>query len=824
MARTGKETGEAKIARILREARDVPPTARVNELLAELKIHIKGSIAERRQRLAEACVVLRNTNDVDAPSKSLTSDEHRLRRGNNAAPETSTRAATNTKPPHTKPAEATPHTRGGSSAREHDAPAEASAANGASTRASAPAPAANPRPAAAQAPVTTPDADPEVIPATPPPAADEDVNPARPAPTAETADAAAPTRTTAEGAAATATSQTAAAATSEGAPSAGPTAAAAPPATAAGAASFTKLSLGEGMDAYAAVARTLAAVHSSTTGIDEKPNISAVSTLCGDMDLWPATAYFTHRGQAADAAKVLNSIIAAQHADAAQHDERAPTDATAILRDALTAHHTQDCVLNPTIKTMHLCAGCAELDIETRHPATVAYDRKSWTPLYTRTGVDVSEGDQCKRCGQVRVTMTTITPMTIPGTDYGLITLEGHGLPSVLTWGPHKATLIAGLAKTKDKVWATVTRDSSTGTEKLATAKRIAPRKEEPVTMALYKVQTTTWTNPDDEPPAQAAATPPTASDRNTAPREEQQPTNAPPRRNRGDKNTVNRNTRRFRRVHVTGPGIARASAGDLLVDLSAIEVTHYGRFAIATLRNADAADNLMEHGTRTPHCKALRATLDKPWLRKQWQPRDQASLRDTPPPPPADRPPHGAAQRPKAQQAPQPQQASQQQQQPQMQQLPHLQQAPPPPPPQVQQQAPKLPQAPQQAPQQQQLAPPQQVTSPQQQRAEEEQAQQQGRQQAQRDAQLHAQQLAREQEQQRTEMLNDMRAALWDLLRAELPNAVAAFVGPQQNLQQPSFYYPNMGFPGPRTGMGFPAAPMGMGHQAWPPAPISSQ
>ena len=660
-------------------------------------------------------------------------------------------------------------------------------------------------PAAEQAP-TAPE---EIIPATPPPAADEDTNP--------TAGAAAPRAEQA----ATATPHTVAAATSEGPSPAGPTAAAAPPAKADENANLTKLPLGEGMDAYAAVARTLAAVHSTTTGIDEKPNISAVNTLCGDNNGWSAVAFFTSDKNANNATRVMQLIIAAQHADAAKHGVQAPNDATAILRDALTAHHTQDCALNPKIKTMHVCAGCAELDIVTRHPPIATYDRKSWTPLRTRTGADASEGDQCRRCGQVRITMTTITPTTIPGTDYGLITLEGQGLPSVLTWGPHKATLIAGLAKTKEKVWATVTRNSSTGTEQIATAKRIAPRKEEAVMMAVYKVQTTTWTNPDDdEPPAQAAATTPPTNDRNTAPRTVQQPTNAPQRRKQGTENTANRNTRRFRRVHVTGPGIARASAGDLLVDLKAIEVAHYGRFAVATLRNANAADNLMEHGAHTSYSKALRATLDKPWLRKQWQPREQASLHDTPPPPPAGRPPHAAAQRPKAQpkQAPQPHQAPHQQQQQQQQQQQPEQQAP-------QQQAPQQPtqQAPQQ-PQAQHTRPPpqtqpeqapnQQAEAQQQQRAQE-QAQLRAHEESRRDAQNHAQQphaqqRAREAEQQRADTYNNTRAMWRDLLREELPGAVAAFIGPQHNPQQPQFFYPHMGFHAP---------PMGRVFETWPPA-----
>ena len=666
-------------------------------------------------------------------------------------------------------------------------------------------------PAAEQAPT----APAEIIPATPPPAADEDTNP--------TAGAAAPRAEQA----ATATPQTVAAATPEGASPAGPTAAAAPPAKADENASLTKLPLGEGMDAYAAVARTLAAVHGSTTGIDEKPNVSAVSTLCGDKSGWSAVAFFVSDKKADEATKVMQHIIAAQHAHAAQHREHAPTDATAILMDAMSAHHTTDCALNPKVTSTQLCAACVELGVETHRPATVAFDRKTWSPLHTATGADVSAGERCTRCGQQMISTTTVTPTIIAGVDYGIIIFEGQGLPSELTWGPHKATLLAGLAKTKEKVWATVIRNGATGTEHIATAKKIANRKEEAIVLGIYKVRTTKWSNPTDTEPAHTAATPPTANDRNTAPRTEQQPINAPPRRNRGDKNTATSKTRRFRRVHVTGPGIARSRAGDLLIDLSAIEVTHYGRFAIATMPTADAAVTLVERGSSNRYSKALRATIDKPWLRKLWQPRDQASLRDTPPPPPTGRPPHVAAQRPKVQpqQVPQPQQApQQQQQQPAQQAHQHQQQQPA-------QQVPQPPQTTQaqQPPQAQQEQPPRQQAETQQQQQQQqpsalEQAQQLGREQAQRDAETHAQQLARQQAQQRADLLNDVRTALRDLLMAELPNAVAAFVGPQQNLQQPSFYYPNMGFPGPRTGMGFPAAPMGMGHQAWPPAPISSQ
>ena len=64
----------------------------------------------------------------------------------------------------------------------------------------------------------------------------------------------------------------------------------------------------------------------------------------------------------------------------------------------------------------------------------------------------------------------------------------------------------------------------------------------------------------------------------------------------------------------------------------------------------ADAAATLAERGSCNRNSKSLSATIDKPWLRKLWQPRDQASVRDTSPPPPAGRLPHPAAQRPKAQ------------------------------------------------------------------------------------------------------------------------------------------------------------------------------
>ena len=285
---------------------------------------------------------------------------------------------------------------------------------------------------------------------------------------------------------------------------------------------------------------------------NSRPSTSSAATrTCG-----------RRRGQAADAPKGLNRIISEQHADAAEHGVRAPNNATAILRDALTAHHAHDCVLNPKVTSTQYCAACAELHVETHRPATVAYDRKTWSPLRAATGADVSEGDQCKRCGHQMVAVTTVTPTTIQGTDYGLITLEGQGLPSVLTWGLHKATLIAGLSKTKDKVWATVIRNSETGTEQIATAKKIANRKEEAMTMAIYRVKTTKSSSPADTKPTHTAATPATTND-HTAPRMVQPPTNAPQRRRKHvAETTANRNTRRFRRVHVTGPGIARASAG----------------------------------------------------------------------------------------------------------------------------------------------------------------------------------------------------------------------------------------------------------------------
>ena len=119
----------------------------------------------------------------------------------------------------------------------------------------------------------------------------------------------------------------------------------------------------------------------------------------------------------------------------------------------------------------------------------------------------------------------------------------------------------------------------------------------------------------------------------------------------------------------------------------------------------ADAAATLAERGSCNRNSKSLSATIDKPLLRKLWQPRDQASVRDTSPPPPAGRLPHPAAQRPKAQ----PQQAPQPKQVPQPQQQQPAQQAPQPP------QAQQLPQA-QQRPQAQQEQPPRRQAETQQQ------------------------------------------------------------------------------------------------------------
>ena len=117
----------------------------------------------------------------------------------------------------------------------------------------------------------------------------------------------------------------------------------------------------------------------------------------------------------------------------------------------------------------------------------------------------------------------------------------------------------------------------------------------------------------------------------------------------------------------------------------------------------------------------------------------------------------------------------------------------------------------PEQAPNQQAEAQQQQQ---QQQRAQE-QAQLRAHEESRRDAQnhvqqLHAQQRAREAEQQRADTYNNTRAMWRDLLREELPGAVAAFIGPQHNPQQPQFFYPHMGFHAP---------PMGRVFETWPPA-----
>ena len=278
-----------------------------------------------------------------------------------------------------------------------------------------------------------------------------------------------------------------------------------------------------------------------------------------------------------------------------------------------------------------VCAACNASTTRTSAHATVQYDKSEWPSQ--KTGLAITPGTQCDGCCSPHT--TTVVAIT-PSKQGGIIVLTGENLPSNLTWGPHTATLAAGLAKTANKrqsgeTWTAVTRDLDGRSEWSSTSKISLPRTTEKMIVAIYNINkiseapsplvtTDRISNAQSNTrPTYANATKAriTATARPTAAKTHgaiNPATATPAHHTKAPKAPTKR------RVCITSLDI-RWTAKTLLDALRAERVDLFDTFAVATMPTASIALDLTGGGNgawhRFANGRGSFITYDRPWARQ---------------------------------------------------------------------------------------------------------------------------------------------------------------------------------------------------------------
>ena len=292
-----------------------------------------------------------------------------------------------------------------------------------------------------------------------------------------------------------------------------------------------------------------------------------------------------------------------------------------------------------------VCAVCnASITRKTTH-TLVPFKKDEWPSQ--QTGLATTTGTHCNSCASPHT--TTVVALT-PNKEGGIIILTGENLPSNLTWGPHTATLAAGLAKTVNKrqtgeTWTAVIRDLDGRSETSSTSKTTVPRTTEKLVTAIYTVHKTSDTPrstattaragaaQNDTRPTYATATKanitpttrPTAAKMHTR----TNPTTAKPTHHAHATHQQSPKTATKRRVCLTDLDM-RWTAATLCTALQAEHVDMFDTFAIATMATASTAQDLTGGGKGTWHrfANGRRSYIsyDRPWARKGKVAQEQAS------------------------------------------------------------------------------------------------------------------------------------------------------------------------------------------------------